>query len=398
MDTEEQVTRDSDSPGSTGGGICLLLLIIVGIAATQTSRDLTPIIATILAASFLYFIYYLIHTDQHIEIIGGIVLSIILMGVAAVIPFIGPILLVLWILYNIGMSIQGIKNLLPDATWSLFLWGSLIMPTVHGYESYYMFWYGSYFVLAFLYSGWLINQNLDTRTSLFKMSVMWMSIPIIALLVVSIISSLRSAFNVKTVMRSSVIKTPQQVSSHFRGDTLVQAYTRQIDQTITTAATTILPGSGAITSSIVNSMTHATNATGKSLVDSPAFSSNKSINFYRFDDLDNKKITNFINSINGISNFPAISTDDVIFYFDDTLFGKGDQGVIMTPEYIIYNGGKFDEPFHVAIKNIVDTSISGTLNKTIKLKTMSGTTHKMELTQSNKGAEIFHQALNEAIS
>ncbi len=396
MDSEEKIVKDTK-----GGGLCFLLLITVGVAAIQTSRDLTPVIATILASSFLYFVYYLIHTEQHIEIIGGIILSIILMGVAAVIPFIGPILLVLWILYNIGMSIQGIKNLLPDATWSLFLWSSLIMPSVHGYESYYMFWYGSYFVLAFCYSGWLTNQNFDIRTSLFKMSVMWMSIPIIALLIVSIISSLRSAFNVKTVMRSSVIKTPQQVSTHFRGDTLVQAYSRQIDQTVMTATKSVLPGSGAITSAIANSVTHASTATStdKSVVlDSPAFSTNKNINFYRFDALDEKKVSNFINSVKRISSFPSILLDDVIFYFDDTVFGKGDQGVIITPDYVIYKGNKFDEPFHVEINKIVDTSISGTLNKTIKLKTTSGTTHKIELTQSNKGAEILHQVLNEAIS
>lgn len=391
-------TEEKDKKDTTGSMLCLFYLIIVGVVAIKSNMDFIPVAAVILATSFLYFLYYLLYTGQFVEIIVGIITSIILMGIAMAIPFIGEILILLWVLYNIKMSLQSIKNLLPDAVWSLFLWGALFIPTINEYRTYHIFFYSGYFVLSFAYCGGLMNQRLDTRTVLFKMSVMWISIPFIALLIVSIISSLRSIFSFKTIINSSEFKNPQQVSGYQRGSSYVEGYTRQINRTMTTATTCLSPSTGAITSSITKSMAAVADTPSSNFSVSSTFSSNKELKFYRFDDLDYKKVTNFIKSIGKIDSIPTISIDDVVFYFDDTLFGKGDHGVVITREFVIYNGGKLYGQFHIDIKNIVDVSISGLIDKTIKIKTTSGFTHKLEINQSNKGAELIHKVLNESIS
>lgn len=383
---------------ATGSMICLLLLIGIGILSIQMGNDLTPILVSILSSSFLYFIYYIFHTGQHLQIISGIIVSLLLMCIAAIIPFIGPIILVIWIIYNISMSLQSIKNIIPDAIWSLFLYTPLLMAKTHNYHSYSTILHGIYFVSSFFYCGWLVNMKLDTRTTLFKFSIMWMSVPIIGILIVSIISSLRSAFNIKANIESTTIKTPQQVSSHFRGDTFVNTYTRQVNQTVTTVATKALPGIGAITASSVNSLSKATDLTSLTVFDNEDLTTKKDINFYRYDDIDNKKISNFINEIDKISYFPKITSNDVIFYYDETVFGKGNHGVVITSQYVIYNNGKLYKPFFIPINSIARIIISGILNKTISIQTTKKDSLEIELTQSNKGADLLFKALQTTTS
>lgn len=383
---------------ATGSMICLLLLIGIGILSIQMENDLTPILVSILSSSFLYFIYYIFHTGQHLQIISGVIVSLLLMCIAAIIPFIGPIILAIWIIYNISMSLQSIKNIIPDAIWSLFLYAPLLMAKTHNYHSYSTVLHGIYFVSSFFYCGWLVNMKLDTRTTLFKFSIMWMSIPIIGILIVSIISSLRSAFNIKANIESTTIRTPQQVSSHFRGDTFVNTYTRQVNQTVTTVATKALPGIGAITASSVNSLSKATDLTSLTVFDNEDLTTKKDINFYRYDDIDNKKISNFINGIDKINNFPKITSNDVIFYYDETVFGKGNHGVVITSQYVIYNNGKLYKPFFIPINSIARIIISGILNKTISIQTTKKDSLEIELTQSNKGADLLFKALQTTTS
>lgn len=117
------------------------------------------------------------------------------------------------------------------------------------------------------------------------------------------------------------------------------------------------------------------------------FRSNADHNFYVAPNLPAKKILAF-ESKNALS----LAKDKVVFYFDDTVFGSGDKGVLVDLEYV-YVHLQFKESHRVALADIADVTISGLMNKKLTMAKRDGTRVDVVLTQSNKGATSLSEAI-----
>ena len=126
-------------------------------------------------------------------------------------------------------------------------------------------------------------------------------------------------------------------------------------------------------------------------------STNKALHFYRDDEMDTLKLGKFLTSLNASIKMPRLRAEDVLFYFDDTVFGSGARGVVITRSEMICDLGKAYKCFRLELSDIKALSISGSLNKTIKILTHHSAQHNFTLTQSNKGAEKLFYVLNTLI-
>lgn len=398
---ESEVKRTAAGPL-----LCFIIMMSAGVAIFVMPASFLIAVPALVLFSMGYFIYYLIHTGQHKKILSGIIISLVITILVMMIPVFGWIALSLWIFYNILRSLKTIKNLLPGALFSAILFALLVTPGIHNFSAYSpsaqlsLICFIAYTSLTVIYCLRLNRLRLDTQTTLFKCSMMWLSAPMIFLLVVSIVASVRTAFRAQTSIIQSKIKVPQQVSGYMRGNTAVQGYTRNITQTITTTSTTLLPGSGAVAASAARSLGDTTSTEGLSRDPwhmNDVTSTDKALHFYRDDEMDTLKLGKFITSLNASIKMPLLRAEDVLFYFDDTVFGSGDRGVVITRSEMICDLGKAYKCFRLKLSDIKALSISGSLNKTIKILTHHSAQHKFTLTQSNKGAEKLFYVLNTLI-
>jgi hypothetical protein len=121
--------------------------------------------------------------------------------------------------------------------------------------------------------------------------------------------------------------------------------------------------------------------------DLSAFSSDKEKNFYVAPNLPEKKIGNFVSKFKY-----SINPREILVFFDETLFGRGDNGVVITETHVNI-GLSFGDVHQINLKDIHSVSIAGMLNKKITLELKTGKPLTFELTQSNKGAEWIHDVL-----
>ncbi|ASK33651.1 hypothetical protein CEK62_04220 [Alcanivorax sp. N3-2A] len=121
------------------------------------------------------------------------------------------------------------------------------------------------------------------------------------------------------------------------------------------------------------------------------FSSLPGVNFYVAPDLPEKKLSNYIKK-----SCYDVKLSDIIFYFDETLFGKGDRGVVVAANYIVGNI-PFDGEFQLLMADVFNSRVSGLMNKNITLSLKDGEELKFSLTQSNKGADLLNQAINRVL-
>jgi len=117
------------------------------------------------------------------------------------------------------------------------------------------------------------------------------------------------------------------------------------------------------------------------------FRSNADHKFYVSPDLPATKILTF-ESKNALN----IAKDEVVFFFDETVFGSGDKGVLVDLEYV-YVRLQFKESHRVALADIADVSISGLMNKKLTMIKRDGSSVDVVLTQSNKGATSLSEAI-----
>lgn len=400
---------DKNIESNPGLGFAMIIFILMGFASSISEEVLTITMISVSLFSILYIVYYLIYTEQHVEMLGGIVISLILIFIAALIPIVGPIILFLWILYNVIQSVDAIKQLIPDALFSMAIYISLWIPHVHEYRDYSIPAYIFYGMTSLVFIKKISSLALDSRASFFKFSIMLVSLPLIGLLIASIVTALRSMFRINTQIRTNVIKTPQQVSGYIRGDTVVSGYSRMVEKTVTQTVSKILPGTGAIAAVTGKNMATASlNQDQKSVPfvstepqlaeQMPAlidrrFVTSKEHSFYADDQIDQKKLNRFITKFNRKSSQKSIKKDDVLFYYDDTLMGSGDVGALITTKHLVCQPNFFEQAFIVELSDISKIKISGMMNKTISITTKNGNTNKIELTQSNKGATLFYEAL-----
>lgn len=232
---------------SKSGYLCLVLMMSVGGPAFFLPPEIAGAsIASIALLSFGYFVYFLIKNDLHHGIIGCILLSFLIMALG-VIPVIGWIVIIGFVLYNISRALEGLRSLFPDVLASLVIYGILTArfaldihdPIVLAALA------GSYLVASVIYSRSL--NELATQNALFKLSIMWLSIPFAVLTIISIFSALGNLFRTISTTITRTVVTPQMVSAHMRAGTAIDAYTRNISKTVTSTVTQVVPGAGVVT-------------------------------------------------------------------------------------------------------------------------------------------------------
>lgn len=113
--------------------------------------------------------------------------------------------------------------------------------------------------------------------------------------------------------------------------------------------------------------------------------------FYVAPDLPDKKISNFSAKAKN-----RIEMDKVIFYFDETVFGKGDDGVIVTDQYL-HARIPFESEECVPLNQIEGVKPSGLLGMKICLRLTDGRDVSIKLTQSKSGSKLLRQAIEQLI-
>lgn len=232
------------------GYLCLAFMIAVG----GMSFFLPPEAALasfglIALFSFGYFVFYLIRNNLHHGIIKSLLLSVLVMALA-VIPVLGWIVIIGFVIYNIAKALDGLKSLIPDVLASLVIYsllGARLAFDIRDPMAIAVL-AGVYLIASIVYCRSL--NGLSTEHALFKMSVMWLSIPFAALTIISIVSALGNLFRtVSSTITRSVI-SPQMVSAHMRGGIPIDAYTRNISTSVTSTVTSITPGAGIIAAGV----------------------------------------------------------------------------------------------------------------------------------------------------
>lgn len=122
------------------------------------------------------------------------------------------------------------------------------------------------------------------------------------------------------------------------------------------------------------------------------FASDSESNFFVAPNVPAKKIRNFAKKI---SNY-IVNESDVLFLYDDTIFGIGDCGALIDRSCINIRE-KFKDSHRYPFSEIRASEISGIVNKSITLILKSGGRVEFELTQSNKGAKMLHEAIQRMI-
>ncbi|WP_342066621.1 hypothetical protein [Achromobacter kerstersii] len=123
------------------------------------------------------------------------------------------------------------------------------------------------------------------------------------------------------------------------------------------------------------------------------FSSDPDKKIYVAPDIPQKKIKKFTEKYRH-----SLNSDEVLFYFDDTVFGSGDAGAALSRRGL-HVSLAFGEVHDLPWSEISSASISGIMNRKITVRRSS--TNKdvsFVLTQSNKGSEDFFQAIQRILS
>lgn len=121
------------------------------------------------------------------------------------------------------------------------------------------------------------------------------------------------------------------------------------------------------------------------------FQSNSEHYFYVSPNLPNEKISNFLDKYKF-----EIDRDQILLYFDDTPFGKGDNGVIID-RYTLYPNVTFAEKNPIHLTDIKEASISGFINKTITLHLISNQKFDFTLCTSNKGSKLLFDVIQKIL-
>ncbi|WP_213939291.1 hypothetical protein [Pseudomonas sp. dw_612] len=232
------------------GYLCLAFMIAVGGMSffLQPEAALASI-GVIALFSFGYFVFYLIRNNLHHGIIKSLLLSVLVMALG-VIPVLGWIVIIGFVIYNISKALDGLKSLIPDVLASLVIYGLLGARLAFDIRDPMAIALiaGLYLIASILYCRSL--NGLSTEHALFKMSVMWLSIPFAALTIMSIVSALGNLFRTVSSTITRTVLSPQMVSAHMRAGIPVEAYIRNVPMTATSTVTNILPGAGVITAGV----------------------------------------------------------------------------------------------------------------------------------------------------
>ncbi|MDO7928872.1 hypothetical protein Q6A51_18960 [Pseudomonas sp. KFB-139] len=228
------------------GYLCLAFMLVVGCLSFFLQPEAAGVSFALIALfSCSYFVYFLIKNNLHHGIIRGLLLSVLIMALA-VIPVIGWIVVIGFVIYNISKAVDGLKSLIPDVLTSVVIYGLLLARLAFDIRDPLAIAVlaSAYLVAAIIYCRSL--NGLTTRNALFKMSIMWLSIPFAALTVISIVSALGNLFRTISSTITRTVLTPQVVSAHMRGGIQIEEYTRTISTSVNETVTRVVPGVGGV--------------------------------------------------------------------------------------------------------------------------------------------------------
>ncbi|MEJ6473194.1 hypothetical protein [Pseudoalteromonas piscicida] len=212
-------------------------------------------IVTTMFLSVIYFAYYIFTENKLSEMLKGVVLSVLLLMICTAIPILFPILIV-YTLYQLKYLWGTFKSLNGQSVFFVIFWGVLYL--YHYYIESSIGKYalaGLYFLIVFGYSGLLIESRL--KDSLMKFSVMMLSMPLSMILLTSIASGIRNLFQTTITSVVKPVTSTQVVSSHMRGDTFINSYSREVTKEVSSAVTTTSIGSGSAIIGSTNSVAKA---------------------------------------------------------------------------------------------------------------------------------------------
>ncbi|WP_369989568.1 hypothetical protein [Pseudomonas xanthosomatis] len=201
--------------------------------------------------SLACFVHYIIHHRLYEEMLGSVALGFVVILIGFI-PFIGWLVLIGFILYNISKALEGLQALLPHALVGALFYGMLL-----GRQALPVHDDGATFTLAAVYlAGCGIFartvRELPLRDALFRMSVVWLAIPFCVLTVISIMASLANIFRTVGSTITRTVMVPQNVSAHIRSGIQVEGYTRSVSTTVTEQVTRVVPGTGAVSAAVAN--------------------------------------------------------------------------------------------------------------------------------------------------
>lgn len=232
------------------GSLCLAFMLAVGVLGFCLPPAAVGLaFVLIVPFSCVYFVYFLISNNLHHGIIRGLLLSVLVLAIGFI-PVLGWFVVIGFVIYNLSKAVEGLKSLLPDVLASLVIYGLLcarLIFDIH-HPLAIVALAVAYLIAAILYCR-ILNQ-LPLRNALFKMSIMWLSIPFAVLTIISIVSALGNLFRTVSSTFSRTIITQQTVSAHMRGGVHIDEYTRGISSTVTQTVTRVTPGVGVITAGV----------------------------------------------------------------------------------------------------------------------------------------------------
>ncbi|WP_122317468.1 hypothetical protein [Pseudomonas cichorii] len=228
------------------GYLCLAFMIAVGCLSFFLQPEAVGVSFALIALfSGSYFVYFLIKNNLHHGIIRGLLLSVLILALAAI-PILGWIIVIGFVIYNISKAVDGLKSLIPDVLSSAVIYILLCARVAFDIRDPLAIAVlaGIYLVAAVVYCRNL--NGLSTENALFKMSIMWLSIPFAVLTIISIVSALGNLFRTISSTITYTVMRPQVVSAHMRGGIQIDEYTRNISNTVNATVTKVVPGVGGV--------------------------------------------------------------------------------------------------------------------------------------------------------
>lgn len=191
------------------------------------------------------FVTFIVKNGLHREILRGLMLALVVMAVGFI-PVIGWIVIIGFALYNIVRAVDGLKSLVPDVLTSLVIYGLLYSRLIFDIRDPIAI--GALVVAYVVVAAWYCRTlaELPADLALFKLSIMWLSIPFVFLTIVSLVSALGNLFRTLSSTVSRTVLSPQLVSGHMRGGIEIGAYTRNVTTTVTQTVTAVAPSAGVV--------------------------------------------------------------------------------------------------------------------------------------------------------
>lgn len=222
---------------------CVSFLILCAPAwlKADQGRAAGEVSLAILAISGLLFIVvHIIRSRAYEEMLSRVLLALALVVGCAipVVQFICIPALLLFTLINIAEALKSLVDLRLHIAISLVLAGLLILIEKAGDPASI-----GYAVVAAGFAWRICRRPL--YFALLELSVMVVSVPLSAMIIISIVSGLRTLFSVTTSAVTSNIRVTQNVAAHMRGSVAVQGYQREVSQAVQQLASTVSANPGA---------------------------------------------------------------------------------------------------------------------------------------------------------